>query len=311
MANPSNYYRSQHPSDASRPGDADREQAFPRRGGAYAGSSWRDDEDTPLAHPWRERDPYDASQRQGRSSSSGEGRFADEGYRSGERGGQGVSSPDYSYGRGHEASSSGYPGGSRREPEGRGYRAWDEDRGAPWMTDDGHRAFGPEGYRGGRRAEPWSGLQGGGMEGYPERGRGGGAFGGGQGYPSADERHVSGQDRQQRYDRFRGHGPKGYRRSDERIHEDVCEALSRDPYLDASSMDVKVEDGIVTLEGEASSRQMKHRAENCADACSGVKDVENRLKVRGSSSAEGGGSASAEGEGAGQGQPGEAGTPRH
>ena len=32
----------------------------------------------------------------------------------------------------------------------------------------------------------------------------------------------------------RGRGPKGYRRSDERIREDVCERLTEDPFIDAS-----------------------------------------------------------------------------
>jgi hypothetical protein len=78
---------------------------------------------------------------------------------------------------------------------------------------------------------------------------------------------------------FQGHGPRGYHRSDERICEDVCEALSQDPYLDASSIEVTIDHGVITLEGEVTSRQLKHRAENCADACSGVKDIENHLRV--------------------------------
>jgi hypothetical protein len=39
---------------------------------------------------------------------------------------------------------------------------------------------------------------------------------------------------------FRGRGPKGYRRSDERIREDVCECLSADDRVDASDIDVTV-----------------------------------------------------------------------
>ena len=34
--------------------------------------------------------------------------------------------------------------------------------------------------------------------------------------------------------RFRGVGPKGYRRTDERIHDAICDRMLLDPYLDAS-----------------------------------------------------------------------------
>jgi hypothetical protein len=78
---------------------------------------------------------------------------------------------------------------------------------------------------------------------------------------------------------YYGRGPSGYIRSDERIREDVCDRLTDDPHVDASAIDVAVESGIVTLQGQVSDRQMKHRAEDCAEHVSGVKDVENRLRV--------------------------------
>src|SRR5262245_20667475 len=46
-----------------------------------------------------------------------------------------------------------------------------------------------------------------------------------------------------------GKGPRGYRRSDARIYEDVCEALTRDGEVDASDVEVTVEDGQVMLSG--------------------------------------------------------------
>jgi len=73
--------------------------------------------------------------------------------------------------------------------------------------------------------------------------------------------------------------PKGYQRSDERIHEDVCEQLSRSG-LDVSDVSVKVSQGEVTLEGTVGDRSVKHAVENCADGCIGVKDVDNRLRVQ-------------------------------
>ena len=78
---------------------------------------------------------------------------------------------------------------------------------------------------------------------------------------------------------YYGRGPSGYTRSDERIREDVCDRLTDDPHVDASAIEVAVEGGLVTLQGQVSDRQMKHRAEDCAEHISGVKDVENRLRV--------------------------------
>lgn len=74
-------------------------------------------------------------------------------------------------------------------------------------------------------------------------------------------------------------GPKGYQRSDPRITEDVSERLSEDPHIDASDIEVSVQGGIVTLKGTVPARYMKHLAEDCADRCFGVKDVENRIRV--------------------------------
>ena len=76
-----------------------------------------------------------------------------------------------------------------------------------------------------------------------------------------------------------GKGPSGYTRSDERIREDVCDRLTDNPHVDASAIQVTVENGVVTLQGQVGERQMKHRAEDCAEHISGVKDVENRLRV--------------------------------
>ncbi len=55
---------------------------------------------------------------------------------------------------------------------------------------------------------------------------------------------------------FRGRGPKGYVRSDERIREEVCELLA-DADVDASEITVTVEDGEVTLLGTVDSRHAK------------------------------------------------------
>lgn len=78
----------------------------------------------------------------------------------------------------------------------------------------------------------------------------------------------------------RGRGPSDYTRSDERIREDVNDALTNDWRLDASSIRVTVKDGEVTLEGSVSARNDKRRAEHIADDVTGVRHVQNNLRFR-------------------------------
>ena len=76
-----------------------------------------------------------------------------------------------------------------------------------------------------------------------------------------------------------GRGPKGYRRSDERIREDVCEYLTDDDRIDASNIDVTVRECEVTLAGSVNSREEKRRAEHLIERLSGVRDVFNQLRI--------------------------------
>lgn len=80
--------------------------------------------------------------------------------------------------------------------------------------------------------------------------------------------------------RFMGRGPKGYQRSDERIKEEVCDALTRDPSVDASEIEVDVKDRVVTLKGSVDERNMKRLAEDCAERVQGVGDVKNEIRVQ-------------------------------
>ena len=77
----------------------------------------------------------------------------------------------------------------------------------------------------------------------------------------------------------KGKGPRGYQRSNERIREDVCDRLSDDDYLDATDIDVKVENNEVILTGTVNNREQKRRAEDLVESISGVRNVENRIKV--------------------------------
>lgn len=75
-------------------------------------------------------------------------------------------------------------------------------------------------------------------------------------------------------------GPKGYQRSDERMREQICDQLMHRGYLDSSDVTVEVSSARVVLDGTVPERWMKHAMENLADACPGIQDVENRIRVR-------------------------------
>jgi osmotically-inducible protein OsmY len=92
-------------------------------------------------------------------------------------------------------------------------------------------------------------------------------------------RTPSAQRGYERRGRFAGRGPKGYRRSDERLKEEVCDRLTADPDIDAGGLAVTVKDGEVTLEGCVLDRQMKRGAEDCIESISGVRQVHNHLRV--------------------------------
>jgi hypothetical protein len=79
-----------------------------------------------------------------------------------------------------------------------------------------------------------------------------------------------------------GKGPKGYRRSDDRIKEDVNEQLKQDDTIDASDIVVQVREGIVTLTGEVDSRVRSAPPKSAWSGSSGVEDVTNQLRVRSS-----------------------------
>ncbi len=80
-----------------------------------------------------------------------------------------------------------------------------------------------------------------------------------------------------------GKGPKGWKRSDVRVTEEVSESLYRNSAVDATEIEVSAKDGLVTLRGTVDSRDAKRTAEKCAEAISGVVDVQNELRVRSSS----------------------------
>lgn len=76
-----------------------------------------------------------------------------------------------------------------------------------------------------------------------------------------------------------GKGPRGYQRNFERVKENICDALERDSFLDASNIEIRVENGEVTLTGTVNDRMQKRRAEMLAEQIDGVKDVHNQIRV--------------------------------
>jgi osmotically-inducible protein OsmY len=84
---------------------------------------------------------------------------------------------------------------------------------------------------------------------------------------------------EQRRENNKGKGPRSYQRSDNRILEQINERLCDNPYLDASDMEVAVENGVVFLTGTVSTRDEKRLAEEIAEEITGVENVENRLHI--------------------------------
>jgi osmotically-inducible protein OsmY len=79
--------------------------------------------------------------------------------------------------------------------------------------------------------------------------------------------------------RHEGRGPKGYRRSDDRIREDVSDRLTDDAFIDASDIEIQVANAEVTLTGSVDSRMARRRAEDLSERVSGVTHVQNNLRV--------------------------------
>jgi hypothetical protein len=81
-------------------------------------------------------------------------------------------------------------------------------------------------------------------------------------------------------DHLVGRGPRNAERPDERVREDVCDALTYRGDLDATDIEVTVKEGEVTLEGTVTDRRSKRIAEEVCEGVLGVRDVHNRLRIR-------------------------------
>ncbi|HXH32728.1 MAG TPA: BON domain-containing protein [Bacteriovoracaceae bacterium] len=74
-------------------------------------------------------------------------------------------------------------------------------------------------------------------------------------------------------------GIKGWNRPDEAIQEAACEALWRNQKLNATKIEVSVDDGVVTLGGTVDRPEFKGEAEQCVQSLPGVTEVINELSI--------------------------------
>jgi hypothetical protein len=82
---------------------------------------------------------------------------------------------------------------------------------------------------------------------------------------------------------YYGKGPKGWKFADEKLKERVCEVLLHSHEVDASEIDVSVEEGCVYLNGNISSNGMKRVAVDLVDSIPGVEDVFTQLNIKNTS----------------------------
>ena len=217
----------------------------------------------------REREWNQGRNREQQWNQPGFGGYGQGGYGQGSYGQGGYSQGGYREG--------GFGQGGRSEAE-RGYG----------QGSYGRQGYGPEAYREsglGQQMGPGGYIQGWGQGGYGQGGYGQSGFGSGQEYGYGRGEYERGfAPRGLSYTsvvvgRFVGRGPKGYKRSDERIREEVNEELTRHPDIDASELEVQVQNGEVTLAGKVEDRHQKRLAEDLVERISGVNDVHNQLKV--------------------------------
>jgi osmotically-inducible protein OsmY len=79
---------------------------------------------------------------------------------------------------------------------------------------------------------------------------------------------------------YQGKGPKGYERSDERIREIVCEALTDDPRIDATEINVEVKNREIKLTGTVSDRRTKYAVEELIESKAHNCEIANELRIK-------------------------------
>jgi hypothetical protein len=149
---------------------------------------------------------------------------------------------------------------SSDERSGQGRRA------APRASSEGSSDNLPShGDRQRRSIEPNSGAEGRGLANPVENTWGGEQF-------RADRREEQGR-------RQANSGPRGRRKSDESLRQEIREILNADPEVEATDIEVEVEGGAVTLRGAVVDSDARLLAEELVESLVGVREVHNRLRV--------------------------------
>ncbi|HEX3699676.1 MAG TPA: BON domain-containing protein [Phenylobacterium sp.] len=77
-----------------------------------------------------------------------------------------------------------------------------------------------------------------------------------------------------------GRGPKGWNRDDQALYAAVCERLTHDRLIDARGVEVEVENGVVTVRGQAAAPADAALIERLVRETAGVKGLELHLAMR-------------------------------
>ena len=181
----------------------------------------------------------------GRGYSGSPGRFGGRSY-----GGYGTTG-DYGYGAWGHYGESQFGGGAEEDPG--------ETRARRRLTPEEYwqRYFGPSSYEGRTRGEDA------GDRFVPPDAHGGGA---------QPAHRMAGPSRNPL-------APRGIRRSDAELYEDICEALLHRDDVDSSDVTVAVREGEVILDGTVPERGMRYLIEDIAAGHPAVRDVDNRIGV--------------------------------
>lgn len=241
-----------------------------RNRGSFGGESWRGG----YGEGWV-GGGYGGGYLGGRGSSRSGYGYGSEGSRGGQDwigAGAGEGWGGYGEGEGWAGRQEGYRGGSSYGGQGYGSQGY---------GGQGRQGYGGQGWRG--YGEGWTG-------GRQEAGYGRGREQDRGWFDRAADEVSSwfgdeDAERRRRRDQERGHygkGPRGYSRSDDRIREDVNDRLTDDWQIDASEIEVTVSNAEVTLNGTVTSREEKRRAEDIAENVSGVRHVQNNLRLQSS-----------------------------
>ena len=73
--------------------------------------------------------------------------------------------------------------------------------------------------------------------------------------------------------------PIGWSRPDEQIKEDASNILWRNQKIDATEIEVTVNNGILSLNGKVNSVEAKKEAEFCVKGVTGVIEVQNNINL--------------------------------